>query len=242
MAPGRLWAAWVLLGLNILIYLLTLVASLVLMYLTGEPMSYTYNMALFLMGWKENVLIAQGDYWRLMTPLFLHGGLLHIALNSLGIYIMGPQTERVYGTGRFLVIYFVSGLAGSVGSYIFNPSPSVGASGAIFGLIGSLAVFFYTSRHIFGEAGREQLQGMIALIVVNILFGLGSQASIDNFGHIGGLIGGVACGFALVPRYELDRRFWPPVVQRTMHPLGWLGVGAVVVVCVLLVWLVPPAM
>lgn len=241
LAPGRVWATWLLLGVTLLIYLATVALGLFLSSRLTVSFDAGYNLALYFLGWKENDLIAQGKYWRLLSPVFLHGGLAHIALNGMGIYVLGPQTERLYGTARFLTIYLVSGVAGSIASYAFNPAPAVGASGAIFGLVGALGVFFFTTRDIFGEAGRNQLQSMIALIVINVLFGFGSGGTIDNFGHLGGLAGGLACGWILVPRYELDRRFWPPVVMRHTPAIRWAGIVALVLVLVVLVRIIHPS-
>jgi rhomboid protease GluP len=244
LGTNRVWASWVLLGINILVYLATLVLSFIVLHFTGLPNTNIFNPVsgvLQLMGWKENVLIYQGQYWRFITAMFLHGGLLHILFNGFALYVLGPEAERIYGTGRFVALYFVSGIAGGVASYAFSPHPSVGASGAIFGLIGGLAVFFYTSRDILGEIGRRQLQNMLSIIVINILIGLSAGGVIDNFAHLGGLVGGAVSGRLLVPHYTVDRRFWPPQIERKVSPLGWAGVaGFCIGLVVLTLFITPP--
>ncbi len=244
---NRAWATWVLLALNVLVYLASVAFGI---FLQIQPdLSVTWCPAwihpsscnLFLMGWKDNEMIYRyGQYWRLLTATFLHGGIIHLLVNGLGIYVIGRQTEYVYGTGRFVAVYFVSGLSGSVLSYAFNAAPAVGASGALFGIVGALSVFFYTTRNLLGEFSRSQLQGMIVLVVINLFFGL-SVSGIDNFGHIGGLIGGVASGWLLVPRYRVDTRFLPPVVVKQSLPLMWVGVaGLFVLLGVAVAFIRPP--
>jgi rhomboid protease GluP len=237
--PGKVRAVWALLALYVLMFLVTYLVSFLV---ANDPFCRPspYNCALFMLGWKQNALIYQGEYWRLLTATFLHGGIAHLAMNSFSLFILGPDTERVYGTGYFLALYFLSGLAGSIMSYAFSPSPSVGASGAIFGLFGGLAVFFYTARGVLGEFGASQLRGIGVILFINLLFGL-STPGIDNWGHGGGLLGGAVAGWLLVPRYELDRSYFTPTIVQRKRPLGWVGAGALLVVLVVLALVVPPA-
>jgi rhomboid protease GluP len=242
--PGRVVAVWVLLGLNVVMFGVTYLVSF---WLAQNPapcgfarFASAYDCALFVLGWKDNLLISQGQYWRLLTAIFLHGGIFHLFMNAFSLFVLGPDTERIYGTGRFVAIYFVAGLSGSMLSYAFSPSPSVGASGAIFGLIGALAVFFYTANHILGDFGRSQLQGLIAILVINLVFGF-STPGIDNLGHIGGLLGGAVAGWLLVPRYTIEQRMFTPTVVSRFDPRGWAGVAAMVVVLALLAVFIPAA-
>src|SRR4051812_49971100 len=93
-------------------------------------------------GAKVNSSIDRGEYWRLVTPIFIHIGFLHIAFNSYALWIVGPQVEKLYGGSRFVILYVLTGIAGVAGSYFYHPlSQSAGASGAIFGLFGVLLVF-----------------------------------------------------------------------------------------------------
>ncbi len=177
------------------------------------------------LGAKDNRLIDAGQYWRLLGAMFLHANLVHIFFNSFALYALGPESERIYGALRFLVLYFLAGIGGSIASYLLSPPPAVGASGAIFGLIGGLGVFYYLNRAILGEFGRAQLQSMIAIAFINLIIGFSSAGVIDNWGHLGGLIAGALAALALAPRLTLDVRFHPPLLVRHAPPWGW---GAVV--------------
>lgn len=237
--PGRVLTVWVLLVLYALLYLVTLAVSAAV---ASDPFCRPapYSCALLLLGWKDNILIAQGQYWRLLAATFLHGGIAHLLMNSFSLFVLGPDTERIYGTARFTALYLLAGLSGSIASYAFSAAPSVGASGAIFGLFGGLAVFFYSARHVLGEFGRSQLRGIFAILLVNLLFGL-SNPGIDNFGHLGGLLGGLVAGWLLIPRYELIRRSLAPTVVQGRNPLGWAGAAAMLAVLgVLTVMIQPP--
>jgi rhomboid protease GluP len=242
--PGRVIAVWVLLGLNILMFGVTYLVSI---WLSSNPgvcafarFGSFYDCALFVLGWKDNTMIFLGNqYWRLLTAIFLHGGIVHLFMNGFSLFVIGPDTERVYGTWRFLGVYFLSGLAGSLLSYTFSPAPSVGASGAIFGLIGALSVFFYTSRHVLGNFGQSQLQGLIAILVINLVFGL-TTPGIDNLGHIGGLIGGIIAGWLLVPRSIVEPDLFNPRIVRRYDPRGWIGAGAMLVVLAVLAVVIRP--
>lgn len=240
LAGGQPWASRVLLAINIIVYLVAVVLSLSVLNTRNTTFLDPNGLVLLLMGWKENVLIYQGQYWRFVTAMFLHGGLMHIALNGLALHVLGPQVERVYGTPRFLAIYFLAGLWGGVASYAFSWRPSVGASGAIFGLVGSLAVFFYTHRHMFGEVGRSNLQSMIAFIAINVLFGLSASSVIDNYAHLGGLAGGALSGWMLTPRYQINRRFYPPLVERQTPWQNWIGIAGLALFLVVLVAFIKP--
>jgi len=248
LGTNQVRAVWVLLTINVAVFVLTTalsfllprVPSLLTFLVNHAPYGSLAGPSNFVLsiGWKDNDLITQGQYWRLITAIFLHGGLVHIAFNGFALYALGPETERVYGTLRFVALYFVAGLAGSVASYVLTTSPSVGASGAIFGLIGGLAVFFYTTRNLLGEFGRRQLQSMVMIVVVNILIGVSAGGVIDNFAHMGGLVGGIVGGWFLVPRYQVDRRFYPPRLERQTSPRDWLGVGGTVLALVAIVGVV----
>ena len=141
-------------------------------------------------GLKVNQLIANGQLWRLFTPMFLHGDIIHIGFNMYALSRIGPRLERYYGHGRYLGLYFLSGLGGNVFSMMFTDSPSLGSSTAIFGLIGAQGVFFYHNREVFGPAVRQALNGIISIAIINLVIGL--SPGIDNWGHVGGLAGGVS--------------------------------------------------
>lgn len=138
----------------------------------------------------NNYLFVQdGEIYRLFTCMFLHSNLMHLLFNMYALYVLGPQVERYYGKAKFLTIYFVSGLLGSVFSCVFMPENaiSIGASGAIFGLLGSIAYFTYYYRATLQNALRNQV---MPVILINLILGF-VVADIDVFAHIGGLIGGL---------------------------------------------------
>ncbi len=146
-------------------------------------------------GAKTNALLQSGEWFRLVTPIFIHGGLLHLASNSYAIWSVGPLVEKLYGSARYLLIFLLSGIGGVIGSYLggmARPSwiPGVGASGAIFGLFGVLVVFGYKYRsELPPNFLRSIKSGILPVIVINLFIGF-SIPYIDNAAHIGGLISG----------------------------------------------------
>lgn len=149
-------------------------------------------------GAKVNSLIAQGQYWRLIASSFLHAGLAHIAFNMYGLYNLGSIVEDIYGTKKFLSIYALAALSGSIASFTFSSSPSVGASGAIFGLFGAILYLGQKNPKMFRTSF-----GINILLVLgfNILYGF-SSSGIDNFAHLGGLIGGYICSNITGTKYD----------------------------------------
>ncbi len=169
--------------------------------------------ALVDLGAKVNPYIAQGEVWRLFTATLLHDGIIHLMFNLYALFALGPMLEAYIGPRRFLIIYLLGGLFGSLLSYAFSQSISVGASGAIFGIIGATTVYFFRYRNNFGAQGRAILQNMIFVIVINLIFGY-TAGYIDNWGHIGGLLGGALVAIGLMPQYEA-----PAVVRYGAQPL-----------------------
>ncbi len=168
----------------------TLLALTILVFVAQLGSEYLLNIDLpAAYGLKVNELIAQGQLWRLLTPVLLHGSFLHIAFNMYALSRIGPQLERYYGHKRMLAVYLLSGFGGNVFSMMFTNAPSLGSSTAIFGLIGALGVFFYHNKDLFGPAFRQALNNIISIAVINLVIGL--SPGIDNWGHVGGLIGGV---------------------------------------------------
>jgi len=138
--------------------------------------------------------IRYGQYYRLITGAFVHSGLMHLAFNCYTLYVIGSQIESFLGKAKYTVIYFVSAIFGGLLSMTFNGNTaSVGASGAIFGLMGALLYFGYHYRVYLGNVMKSQI---IPLILVNLLLGFVMQG-VDNAAHIGGLIGGTLITMAL---------------------------------------------
>lgn len=143
--------------------------------------------------------IKSGELYRLFTGIFLHGNLLHLAFNCYALYILGMQLESFMGKVKYLIIYLFSGLMGALFSMIFNNySASIGASGAIFGIMGAIVYFGYHYRVYLGNVIKSQI---IPVIVLNLAIGFLSSG-IDNFAHIGGLIGGFLITMGLGIKYK----------------------------------------
>ena len=175
---------------NILIAL-NVIAFFVIFALSGANLNV---LNLLRYGALNSVLVQNGEFWRLITAGFLHGGIFHLIFNMYALYIIGTQIENFAGKWKFLAIYFCSMLTASLMSCVINPnSVSVGASGAIFGLLGALVYFGYHYRLYLGSILRNQI---IPLILFNLLLGF-MVSGIDNAAHLGGLIGGLLISMAL---------------------------------------------
>ena len=138
-------------------------------------------------------LLQAGEIWRLVTHIFLHGSLMHILVNMYSLHILGSQIETLLGKFKFTIIFLVSGICGGLLSGLLNESPSVGASGAIFGLMGAMLYFGIKYRTYLGEALKKQI---LPVIIINLAIGFMSTG-IDNYAHIGGLVAGIFCTMAL---------------------------------------------
>jgi membrane associated rhomboid family serine protease len=178
--------------------------------LAGGPSLRT----LYDLGAMQPLAIAQGhQYWRLFTAMFLHAGLLHLALNMYGLYLFGSIVESAFGQVRFLAIYFAAGLMASVASFLFSDpgSVAVGASGAIFGLLGAWVAFNFRRRG--SEFAAANLRMAAILIGINLFLGF-SIRGIDNYAHMGGLVTGIVAG-------TLAEGFGSPDVRRIVQIVGF---------------------
>ncbi len=162
---------------------------------------------LTLLGGKISPLIVAGQYWRLITPVLLHASLVHIGFNMYALFVIGPAVEGYYGHWRYLALYLLGGLGGNVLSFLMSPgpAPSVGASTAIFGLIAAEGIFIYLNRSIFGPQARTMLTNIVVIVVINLALGL--SPGIDNWGHMGGLITGLAFGWFAGPHMEITYNY-----------------------------------
>lgn len=149
-------------------------------------------------GAKVNELILEGEVYRLMTSAFLHGDFTHILFNMYALFALGKMVEEAMGTVRFLAIYFVSALGGGLMSFFFTPNISVGASGAIFGLLGVVLVMALLGR---SGVNRRMFPRILLLLGINLFSGF-SSSTIDNYGHIGGLLAGILVSFTLLQFFE----------------------------------------
>lgn len=145
-------------------------------------------------GANNAYLTKSGEYYRLLSSMFIHIGLLHLLFNMYALYIIGPQVESFYGKFKYFLIYILSGVSGSILSITFSSNTvSAGASGAIFGLMGALLYFGFFYRNYLGSVIKSQI---VPIIILNLVIGF-STSGIDNAAHIGGLIGGILTSLAL---------------------------------------------
>ncbi len=224
--------------INIVLFAVPTIIDMVGFSLAGV----TLTDLLLIWGAKNNIAIAAGDqYYRFITMMFLHAGLLHLLFNTMALVSIGTDIEQLCGTQRFLGIYLVGGFAGGVASYLFSANPAVGASGAIFALIGAELIFIVRNRRLYGDQAKQLLANVGFTALLNIGIGFVTP-NIDNMAHIGGLVGGVICGLLLTPRLipvmDADGSVVP--AKQTLS-WGWYGVVAVLVVLVGIVMTAIPA-
>ena len=143
-------------------------------------------------------LVAEGESWRLITSAFLHSGFVHLALDMISLYFLGSFSEASFGRGRFFALYFISGIAGGLAYLYFGTftAPAVGASGAIFGLLGG--VFGYSIRRGTFSLQNPVIAQLLFLTAINLLLGA-TIPNVSNTAHIGGLVGGLVFGWLAAP-------------------------------------------
>ena len=177
-----------LVGLNLAVFLLLI--------LTGGA-NDTVN--LYRWGAKFGPAIQAGDWYRLLSPVVLHAGLFHIAANTFALVLFGPRLEQEFGRIAFLATYLISGICGVAASYLVSPALSVGASGAVFGIVGAYGVYLIRNRRDFGSAVNPVIMNLGIVLAINIVFGL-IVPGIDQGAHVGGLITGAAMGWFVCPK------------------------------------------
>jgi len=203
----------ILIGINVLVFLITLAQGSSIGQTSG---SLFEKGALFVSSPFYAGGLADGEWWRLITAVFLHASLIHLAFNMLVLWFVGGPVEQAIGRGRFLAIYIVSGLAGSAGAILFSPNAvTVGASGAIFGIFGAALVLELQGSNVLGGQA-------LGLIVVNLIFTF-AIPNISVGGHIGGLIGGALSMLAFSRLGRTHGIYGRPGV---LGVLGVIAVGA----------------
>lgn len=148
---------------------------------------------LIIFGAKINVLIEAGQYWRLLTSIFIHIGFTHFLFNTYALMVMGKFGEKIFGHGKLVIIYIFSGLSGSLFSFIFSPHISAGASGAIFGLLGAIVAYGWKNAFLWRSG---LVTNFLVVLGINFVFGM-IIPGIDNFAHFGGLLGGILLGIVI---------------------------------------------
>jgi rhomboid protease GluP len=186
---------YVLMGVCILVYLGQMAGQ----YILGFDL-------LAGLGAKVNEAILEGQLWRMVTPMFLHGSLMHIAFNMYALYNLGRGLERSYGHFRFLLLFLFGGVAGNLASFALTPSGSLGASTAIFGLLAAEGIFFYQNRRLLAGQASRAISQIISIALVNLFIGF-TVPQIDNWGHIGGLLGGAAFAWIAGPLLQVEGTF-----------------------------------
>ena len=215
-------ATMTLIAINVLVFIATIISAGGVKYLNdpghaatlGDLHSLYYRGALFI---SNGALPGQGlaydEWWRVLTATFLHASLLHLGMNMLVLYILGIAVEQALGTGRFLMVYVASGITGSAGAILLDPhSPTVGASGAIFGIMGSMLVLEYLATgSLAGQA--------LVFIVVNLAFTF-AIPGISKGGHLGGLVGGIVATYALARTRYSPHAFLGPALVAAVAVAG----------------------
>ena len=157
-------------------------------------------------------LVAEGQAWRLVSSVFLHSGFVHLSLNMLSLYFLGSFVENAFGRGRFLALYLLSGLSGGIAYLFFGGfgTPAVGASGAIFGLLGG--ILGYALRRGTFSWQNPMIRQLLILLAINVYIGL-SIENVSNTAHMGGLAGGLVFGFLVAPTVHARK------AARTLAPV-----------------------
>ena len=161
---------------------------------------------LLLYGAKINQFILQGEIWRFLTPVFLHGSIVHLSFNMYALYSIGPSLERKYGSTSFILLYAISAIFGNIFSFLCSSYISLGASTAIFGLIAAQGVYIYKNRYLLGNAAKPLLTNVLFMIAVNLFLGL--SPGIDNWGHLGGLVGGLLYAWFAGPSFGISENLF----------------------------------
>ncbi len=166
-------------GLNFIVYILTVLPVF------GDFFFYS--------GMSVNYLIKEGQWWRIITSIFIHGGFFHVLFNMFSLFLFGPELEKIAGKARFLTIYFLAGIFGNVATYVTQDGmyASVGASGAIFGIFGAFAGLVYYTRKTMPQLKQIIMPLIIISVVITFL-----SPDVNRAGHIGGLVTGFLLGLS----------------------------------------------
>jgi len=176
-----------------------------------------YVLQMLTQGWlldagaKDNSMIVQGQYYRLLTAMLLHIGLVHLLCNCFSLNTVGPIVEMLFGTERMVITYVLAGLGGNLLSFSLTQARSVGASNAVFGLVGAFGVYVLRHRKLYGKRSDRILNSIIKTCLLNVCIGLIPCMRIDNWGHLGGAVVGATVGYLFGP--NLIKTRWGLVDQ-----------------------------
>jgi membrane associated rhomboid family serine protease len=186
--------------------------------------------------WLDRFDIRQGELYRLLSVTLVHGGLLHLFLNMYALWVVGPIVEQIWGRSLFVGFYVLTAIAASTASFLMSPGPAVGASGAIFGLVGVLLAGSRAHDPALDRRARGIVPQLGMFVIINLIFGFVSEAGglrVDNAAHVGGLIAGLWLGFVVPPgeafslRSTLQR---PAGEQRSRRPALLVAAGVIALV------------
>jgi rhomboid protease GluP len=192
------YATYTIVGVTVFFYLLQKLSVFLFGY-ANVPSQMDWLEAY---GAQINSAIRLGQIWRFLTPALLHGSILHIGFNMYALIIFGSNIERYFGRWRFLLLYLLGAFSGNVFSFLLTNGYSIGASTAIFGLLAAEGVFLYQNRRLFGGQVKSALANIIFVAAINLFIGL--APGIDNWGHVGGLLGGLMFTWFAGPRWEVE--------------------------------------
>lgn len=204
---------YTLIGLNLLFYAVSILA-------TGSMIDMPADGLVDLGAIYGPMVVTDAEWWRLITAMFLHGGMTHLLMNMFSLYIVGRPTELYFAAKSYLSLYFLTGIAGGLISIFVHPQTvAVGASGAIFGIFGALNGYFFVYRRELGAHARQFLKDFGLIIGINLLLGF-SIPNIDVSAHAGGLIAGLIGGLIVARHPE---RLWLFVVGMVLAGAGFYG-------------------
>ena len=177
-----------------------------------------------------------GELYRLLSVTLVHAGVIHLFFNMYALYLLGPIVEQIWGSGPFATFYVLTALAASTASITFSPGPAVGASGAVFGLVGALLAGTRVHHPALDPRARSIVPQLGMIVVINLAFGFAAGGAIDNAAHVGGLVAGLWLGLVVPPgRVPTLRSFWqgepgsrgaPPMLTATVGVISLIGVIA----------------
>lgn len=177
-----------------------LIAVNIVLFLFSAWLSESLNISglvLIFLGGNFKPLVLEGEYYRLFTSMFLHGDIQHLAFNMYSLWVLGGVIERLLPKWKFIILYLVSGLGGSYLSHLMQEDTvSIGASGAVFGLLGALIGYAVTHRDMFRKGA---LMNLLVIAGINLAWGFQPGSGIDNFGHLGGLAAGFLLSLFIKP-------------------------------------------
>ncbi len=193
------YVTYTIIGITVLVYLLQVGSISLLGYANAASQLDWLELFGALIGSR----VRSGELWRLLTPVLLHASVPHILFNMYALLIFGVGLERNFGRWRYLLLYVLGGFTGNVLSFLLSSGYSVGASTAIFGLVAAEGVFLYQNRQLFGNQFRGAIGNVIFVVAINLFLGAVTPG-IDNWGHVGGLLGGLIFAWFASPKWEVQ--------------------------------------